>query len=473
MIPYATLYSLLVILFLTDAPPSTYNEPYVIRLLVGVAILSGFFVFESYRHKRLYLLTPSLICFAGILIVHFQRYLDLVLGFDVTERDLYSTAVVPQACAVSLLGIASYVLGYMVEVRAGRAPKPLVNPRPYSVREVTILAAVLYGLFLLTVARMYVMGYYDGGRSWSRAATLIYLLYNAAAYGILVISYHNCCLDRYHTPGLLNYVRRIGYAPTMVIAVNVAMSLYVGDRGPVISFGTLYFAYYFIHCKRLSALKSVSIVLVAMVLMSLIALTRTSQTLDDRNVIERMVEGGAQMKEHVASSKSAFPFTAELAGSVRCLHVAIDNIPDVVEYGAGRYTFINLATLVPFVGQVFFKNADYYLSTSRLYTDLLTNYNPDSAGYGTTVMADFYAEYGSVAVAVGMLLLGYFMSMCDRVLYSGRTVSLFLLCVVLCYLSRGLYISRALATIPLKMAVFCFLIVVVLRHVGTQQRVKP
>jgi hypothetical protein len=471
VIAFAVLFACLALFLLAGDYPTTYDEFYVARLLVFVALIAVFFGWHLSRNNRLYIFSPSLLCFLGIVIVHFQRYLDLVVGFDVPERDIFSSLAIPEAGAISVLGLGSFVLGSLIETKFRyRFDVRLI--KTYSLRGVVVISYVTYVLFIATIDRDYLRGIYDGGKYWGRASTLIYALYTASASAILVILYNNMLLEGFSSRRVLEYIKRIGYAPTAIIGVNMLMSFYVGDRGPVIFFGLLYFAYYFIHCIRIGWAKSLTIITVGALIMTLLGLSRTGNPLHAQPFINRVASGSDALKEKVLESQSIMPFTVELAGSVRCVHAAVTYIPETIDFGRGRYALTSFVTLVPFVGHLFFRGSESYLSTARLYTDLLSNFNPDSSGYGTTVIADFYADYGELAVIMGMLLLGIFMGFCDRTLFRREPVPLAVLCVVLVYLSRSLYISRSSAYLPMKSAVFVFLIILLCQIIFARRQLK-
>ncbi len=471
---FLVFYIVLLSVLLGGDYPLGFDRKYVGWLLACVAIISVFFVRRLSRTRRLNIYTPSLLCFLSIVIVHFQSYLDMFFGAYISEGKLFSSVVIPEAGAVSVIGLASYVLGWLLESHF-RAVVTTTAPRIYSPTIVVVGAYVSYALFLLVVSREYLMGVYDGGLSWSQTAQWANMLQSSFMYAIIILTYNNLQVEEYRKTGLVRYVRRIGLVSSLPIAMSVLISFYVGDRGPVISYTIAYFAYYFIHCARLTALRSVALVMGTAALMTLIAHVRTSDLWDNQTLIERYVKGVAQVAENSDASESFFPFTQELASSVRCLHASIEYIPDNVPYGYGRYTLFNLVTLMPFMDRLFFKNANDYKRTTRLYTDLINNDNPNAAGAGTTVIADFYGEFGVMAVMIGMGLLGFLVGLCDRIIIGGTPVSLFWLCVALLYLARSIYVSRAQAIIPLKSAIYTYMIIEICniflsRHLRTETK---
>ncbi len=138
----------------------------------------------------------------------------------------------------------------------------------------------------------------------------------------------------------------------------------------------------------------------------------------------------------------------------------MDYIPDDIPYARGRYIASGAITVIPVLGR-FILPDDIYAKSSRLYTDLLSDhYNRYTGGFGTTVMADYYADFGITAVVIGMFLLGCMLNYCDWILLHNNRPTLFSLTLALTFLSRSIYIARDNGIMPIKIAVTCYLITI-------------
>ncbi len=321
--------SILILLIISIAmqPPVQFNEAYTIAMLTIVALASVIFFINLHIRKTLHFLAPSFLCFIGIIIVHFQSYVDYLLGFDVAvAQQLYDLSIVPLACRVSTIGTLAFVLGYLI-VAPIQKPSLRQHNRPLTVESknrLIVASLVLYGLFLSLVGKSYLSGFYGGSSYWGSLALQIFPLFSYSLSAVIIVSYHRMVVNGYNDRRFSNYIRQIGLIPSLIVLLHLLFSLYVGDRGPVISISLLYFGYYFHHCRKFSFTAWVVIILGAAAFMSAIAMIRTSDLSDTRSFSERVADGTDVFSYRLNRGRSILPITEELARSVRCLHVAVD-----------------------------------------------------------------------------------------------------------------------------------------------------
>jgi hypothetical protein len=266
-------------------------------------------------------------------------------------------------------------------------------------------------------------------------------------------------LKGYSNDSFINYIKRMGCFSSIIIFVNSAMCLFVGDRGPIVSSVILYFSYYYIHCKRINFVKFLVWILIAGSILSIIGFLRVSNIEGvQSSFFERSISGVESFQHRIANKISIFPPTKEVAGSVRCLHAAVNEIPEKWDFGYGKYLFFETIAIVPFWGR--FVEYSGFKSSSKLYTYILSSYYERyESGYGSTIIADFYADYGLVAVILGMFFFGSLVNFCDKILYNKNKYSLFTLVLSLIYLQQSIYIARSNVLAPFKIVVMCYLFI--------------
>jgi hypothetical protein len=95
------------------------------------------------------------------------------------------------------------------------------------------------------------------------------------------------------------------------------------------------------------------------------------------------------------------------------LRASIAAVPDLFDFGLGRYALLGLAGVLPFIRGIIVGDHEGFLTTSNLLTNVVLK--PDSTwGVGTNIISDTYMDFGVPGVVITMFLLGLFVrSICQ------------------------------------------------------------
>jgi hypothetical protein len=460
---YIILYFFLVLAVLLLEYPVMYDNFYMVNMLLIAFFSTTVFIYILKKNRKFYCFSVVFMVLMSYCIVHFQGYIDFCLGFNEKNARyyFYDINIAPEACRVSVLGLLSFFSGYLcANTNKDWVVIKFIDRRKqfYSISPLLGISYVLYALFLLTVGKSYLSGVYGGTEHWSYVSRQLYPLFLYSIYSIIIIKYFNMEIANYEDKSFLSYIKNIGYATSFIVFLNIIVCVWIGDRGPVISSLLIYFSYYFIRCKKITFLEFIFLVAVSGIFMLILQSVRIGDINSAYlNFFERLILSFDNITDKLFGGISIFPPTKELSVSVRCLHAAVSEIPSQIDYGLGKYFLYQIISLVPFFGR--FVDFSGYNITAFLFTDILSGYYGLYYGYGTTILADFYADFGIFSAMLGMFLVGFVVNLLDKTLFSSRKVSMLTLTIALIYLQQSIYMARNNFLSPLKIAIWCFIFI--------------
>ena len=189
-----------------------------------------------------------------------------------------------------------------------------------------------------------------------------------------------------------------------VLGVVLLMLLVLGDRSEFIyTIAVVLFAYSLFY-RPIPLPVLVGGVAVLSLLMSAVQEARRH---DERSV--------GQIVEALDSATDSVSVSAGLTGissSGGVLLAAVTAVPDQHPYFLGELKLQEILGIVPFGRSIFLSPAAAadYSNTSTFLTWYVLGPN-STAGTGTTIVADLYIDFGVPGVVLGLLLLGYIVSL--------------------------------------------------------------
>ena len=442
--------------------PLRYNEATLTVTLFLCGILVAFYALskEEYPWLKGQALKCSVLFLIGYIIVHFQCYIDILLK-NISPDDSFlmvDSRLICRCAWLSLIGLAAFVMGYFVS-------KGKLHPSPKSVSIVQlspliIFATAMLPIWILSVGFDYFMGGY--GRqseievgSW---ATYTALIFEMSLYAVPLLHARNLRIQG----GKLSFIRfalTLGWY-NLLLCVFAVLVMLSGDRGPLIATGLFYFIAFLVQSGlKLSKLKFGMLVFIAAFVFTLLGVVRSfgpGVSFSDKISIaletERRVE-------------SVSPQTLELAGSVRCLHYAVDYVPSQHNYLGGRFSLKNLCAVVPtgsrwlhILGLL--PQKYQYAGSASFVTWVHQGDNP-TYGDGVTCVADLYIDLGVFGVALGMFVWGFWARRFDINLWSPNFPSLLFTAFIFIYTVKAVYIPRSSMMLEFKSAIWLFIILFV------------
>lgn len=442
------LFSLLItILILSYIDIEPNGIVYKYSLLI-VAINAVLFIFNIIR-KGVGLLSFSFIFLLGYIVLHFQVVGLELLGYKMPSYtyNLFwgDDSVKNKSVLYAALGIISYFIGYYFS--SDNLSNKNKSLETENVSFLIFGAYVTYILFFVG-SGSYIQGDYSAEGA-SGVSSYFFKLFNAMLIASIIVkltAFTNCYDKRKLT--LFQYLMVFG-KPTLFLTLwHMSFSLYVGDRGVVLTFGLMLVSLYYIRVKELSLIKAFAYIFILASVLTIVGEARQSRHTNE-NLLSRLttatndIEGNSKWYNERVLGNS----TLELALSMRTFNHTIYNIPSQYEYQYGLFQAQKLVAIIPGLSKYYndflYDGDNKYNGTSNFITYLIQGNNP-TYGDGTSINADLYLDFGIFGVFCGLLILGYFIGCNEKRLTTGAQCSTsFCWIAIIVFLSKSLYLSRS------------------------------
>jgi hypothetical protein len=433
------------------------NKEIILMLLILVFTSLLFFLFRKEQNENLKgkFLKHSSLFLIGVSIVHFQFFIDFVLG-NSNENDYYiwvNKRIVIKALVLSIIAVLSFIIGYLqYKDQSFKTKNANLNAKKTSVIFMEILAAIFLVIYFYFINPIYFLGNY-GIVEISSVSSYTVVLFEYTIIAIIIQKSRNLIIENKRNITFFDFIKEFSWLTLSMIFIYLISVMLSGDRGPLIFFGiALLGNYIFVSRKKINLLKFLIFIIIGSNFITILGYVRALKTND--NFSEKFSTIlGAETDLNRFGSKSFSPSTQELATSTRCLQHSMDIVPEKIDYLYGRFQFQQIMSIIPFfsnVNEIIFEDNHFKYRSSADFITWKNQGNFPYSGDGTTVIADFYLDFGLVGVIIGLFLIGYLMRYAEILMYSVDYPSLFAHCFFLIYLSSSLYISRGTFLIVLK-----------------------
>ena len=379
------------------------------------------FLINNRKNCRLGVFSHSIIFIVVFLIVFYQFYIDYILGFiDTSEKTTWiNTSIVAKSLGMCNIAISSFLLGYKYQFA-----KHVVCPKMHTIPRRTIFPEKKYlcniGYFMLAYfiitadASFFRSGYLTSEGQLDASFGIMVLLQSVmiAVFSFYCIEYKNC----HNRDSIIKFFKRPGI---LVILYTIAIILSGRRTEALRVIIMLLFAYIYVSENRLNTKKTIIYLFVAVVLTSVMGAIRG----DKQSILQGI--------EMLTSNNTISPFTRELAGSIKTVHIAMSNVPEIIPYNYGITFFASFALLVP--------------GLDRLITNLMPNgialnsstqianmyWGGSDWGYGTgsSIVADVYISFGVIGVLIVFLLIGRLFRKLEEITTNSNNIYMFAMCI--------------------------------------------
>lgn len=389
---------------------------------------------------------PVLVFLFSFWVVNCQLYLDLLVGLIDPEMYVFGdSCLINQGAILSAIAFTSFSVGY--KGASDYTPKARSNSSFNHTTNLFLSAfqvlCFIWWVTTLTAADFSGESYassgaYDSTNSISGYAEIFFTISQ-----VLSLSY---LLKRSGSRDIKAFLRSIPLFVLLTSGLYIIIRLFSGDRGGAIYTVVLYlFAYLFNSRKRISLLPFVLVVFIGAIIMTSIGLTRLDKR--DLSITEQLTY--AYTNRDAIEAPSISPFTRELANSVHCTHIALEQIElQHNPFTLGLFHACYLIKYIPFLGNMVVNSLFHVprnLQSSSEYVTIAFNGPFYTWGLGTTTIADNYLEFGLIGVIIALILIGVCFKKIDTCILfadvANTPVGMIVFCLVLCY--GSLYIPRS------------------------------
>ncbi|WP_028902252.1 MULTISPECIES: O-antigen polysaccharide polymerase Wzy [unclassified Prevotella] len=447
-------------------------------LFGGVLILLMSFIFKEYvSDPQLFRswVKPSNIFLLSFVIVNFQVIISSWLEYDTIDAYLETTeysGYIGKVLYCSLIGLVFYLFGYSF-VKESSLLKHIFNKHIYKLSQLSIekwalLSCVAFVLFVINIDLVsFLTGVdYEGSGASDRETTpfAIWETLFDTFMTITVALTTEKCLNNNKPSTLLRYFLSFPFYFLISVLLYIVLRLVSGDRGPVIYTALMFFYSYLLVSKRKFKLS----VIVLLVAVGAFSMTILNTVRNYRNPNETFVEKVSRSFNDLGDDsevKSISPLTYELSKSVNCNFIAIHDIDEhKTEYKYGLYNLCEILSAIPAMNRVTTSLFDLnlYRTATNEYVTISFFGKDYMIGLGTTVLVDFYLDFGILGIMAGMFLVGWVYRRIDEKLVYGSISSFLVMITFLKYASMSVYIPRASFSFVLCRILYIVIIYIVL-----------
>lgn len=457
---------LLYLLGLYYYSPKELTVDFLSQMLIiaslGIAVF--FFKYESSPVLKGQFLRISYLFLLGFFLVHFQIYLDYVLGnyFRFGHDYLIDKSIVSKASVISVIALYCFNLGYLFSVNKISSKTYLQFKPKYAQKGIFIITVCLFLAFLGLMPSAYFKGQY-GQIEVGYLPTILqsYLLYSILGY-IIVCAYNTSREDI--AIGLKRFLLNLGWPMITLICFYLVLVIISGDRGPIFQIALVVFGgHLYISKKKYKLYQILGMALLAIFILAFMGFARTLR--EEKSYVDR-IKNAASVQETYSGMNSISPNTMELAGVVRTHHAAVSYLENH-DYFYGVFQFFQIVAIIPGLGSVFMNAWD--LEPAEMNSAVFLSQQilgPDAHGLGTTCVADIYLDFGLVGVLMLFIYFGGVIRRQELNMFVSNNISLFALILVLIFFSKAIYIGRSSIIIMFKDAFLTYFITMFGIYIG-------
>ncbi len=443
---YCALALCLFIYIEVDETEINNNSLSFLLIILGIVNVTFFMRKEHEIKLRSQFFKHSTFAIVGLLIVNFQYYVDILLGNVSKDYDFVfvNENLIKRTFVVALVGLIMFFVGYLSFRKSVRSDENHnITEFAYKTHLLEVMLIVILLLFFANLDLAYVFGGY-GEIDLDSTMNYLTVFINVLVTAIIIQKSRNYIIEKRTGLSLHKYIQKLGFSVNVTVLLYLCVVVLSGDRGPIISYSLLYLAAYYFTTKRKLALRNGIILLFGGA--TLIAILGIARQQGSSLSFGEKLKIAFESEDHLRLEDSFLPQTQELAGSAKPLHHAIDYIPERHDYLYGRFQFQQISAAIPFFSIInnfiFQDNSKKYAGSASFVTWIFQGDHP-TYGNGTSVIADFYFDFGLFGVVLGMFMFGYLMRFAEMEMYTRVLPNLFSTVFFIVYITAAVYIARS------------------------------
>lgn len=420
-----------------------------------------FFEKQYFRH--------SIFILIGVLIVHFQYFLDLLVGnLDISDLTIWvNIKVINKTILLSSIGVISFFLGYISFNKKSVGSTDIDKLSFVGTMFLKFCGLAFLILYFYLANPIYFLGNYGIIDVGTEAAYFIALFEVCLSAAIIQNTRNLLTVKKKYDPSPFEYIKYQGVLLNTILGIYLFSVLVSGDRGPILFFLLLYVGNYIFLTKR--RLRPSILFLGLFLGSSFITYLGDLRTITGE--VSFFTKINLLINEEVENrfaAQTVIPQTQNLASSIRSLNFAVDYVPSQHDFLNGRFQFQQIMSSIPFFSTFY---DFFFIEVSKKYrssADFITWIDQGDfpySGNGTTIIADFYCDFGLIGVILGLFIVGYTSKYSEYIMYSLKNVSLFKHTFSIVILAFSFYLSRSSFFILFKFITWTYFFLVINQNI--------
>ncbi len=441
-------------------------------LFVWICVLLFFFSTRNSSLKGFWF-KPSNLFLIAYLAVNFQYIFDFRLGLKNSfSMSILHTEVLNHCFVLGCVGLVAFISGYIGTSDKTKDLTPAKETSSNPLETIKFPLVLLH--FLSFIAFVYLIDldtfltgeiYGESDASFTHIEKLLNVL------NVLTVLY--AIKKTLPETSLRAYIRSFPLFSIIIIFSYIMLRLVSGDRGPFLyTLLLLFYGYAFVSRKKYRLGRTVLILFVGAVVMSVVGIARKMDL--NESFLSRFSTASEAFADRgrFVQERSVSPLTDELGLSFLVNQTDVYAIEVEGEHlHPGSYLAISVLNGIPFVPSLLMKSfhLDYedFSSTGFANVHYFEGIERTSS-IGTTIVGDFYLQFSVFGVLLGLFITGILMKKIDLYIYSKdrESLNIYLLLFALIFASRCIYIPRSLLLGEVSTLILSIIVLLLLRLVS-------
>lgn len=458
-------FSALILIYLSGKIPQTINAEFLsIVLIINTISITSFFFLrkETVKDLKKQSLRFTVLFMLAFSIVHFQAYLDFILG-NIKSDAMFiwiNTRVVSKSLLISSIAFVSYFLGYSLvpSQNLSKLKKPNIDIlKLMDTKWLSYVSIAILLLFFIFIDKRY----FSGGYSTINLGVSIYfaLIFESCVNGVLIVNARNLYLINQRkkkvTFWYFTYYNRL---PLFILFIYLLAVMFSGDRGPII-YNLLFVVASFIYASRykFKPFHLMSLVFISASFITILGVIRRLET--NESFFNKIIQHSSISNDVQHYESSFSEATRELAFSTRCVNLAVDAKEAGLESTMGGFALQDLTLLIPTLKGTLINvfNIPTQMTSSAQFLTFYDQGPYSMWGVGTSCVADTYLDFGMVGCVLVFMLLGWLIRKLEIKIFTRDYVAPFYLLIILfCFFAYSIYMPRSTILYALNKFTYIF-----------------
>jgi hypothetical protein len=462
-----------------EAPLISENYFRIIFFPIIIISTIAYFNIRKKKFGKYYFFSITPLFIFGYFIVYFQMHLIDVLGYKMNKNLHFwiwaDDSTKNLSLQLSSFGLLAFYCG-LITAKSKILKQKISTSKTKldSTKTLVVISYVSYFVFLAS-SGSYILGEYTPEDA-SPISSYSYKIFKVFLSSAILVSIYNMKIYQGKIVTFKKYLSFFSKPLFYLITIFLALSLIVGDRGPIIYFLILTFSTYLIRVRKKIPFYFIIYFILSINLMSFVGDIRQSRGTGISYVqrIQNLIFLPNEEEKSIYEESIVGESTSELSTSIRTLNYTIYNVPNKFNYTYGYYQIRNLIAVIPGMSTLYlniFSNGEKKFDGASNFVTFLIQGERPTSGDGSSILVDFYLDFGKLGVLFGMFFFGFFINKNENKIIYGSNNKSFSWIAIMIYFSLSIYISRSSLLLEFGNIILIFLSIKINTYINNKNTI--